>query len=275
MKWIPPGVSFSRTRGVVSSGRAHRGASRKRRFSCSAPSLASFAGSFPAFFRATGSHRPRYLADPKPLTSYSLTNSTYMLYYILNFTPPTRAAVPLLPHSQLDSHSSRVMFRPPAPNESGSLTCLESALAGCLPSNKQKARVTPLESALTNHFQLTEKSATLTRAESALTDMSPANALESALTKNRGGGGTDGPLLQFTALLHRSLRALYALLQKSFDQVSPIQSLAHSFLKMPGAYPFLPFRIEPKAGYEGSADPPILRSLLPYLLASSFPGHLL
>jgi hypothetical protein len=189
-----------------------------------------------------------------------------MLYCFLNFALPARTAVPLPPESQL--HPARL-----AVNCSRPLTPLKSALADCLPSNEQKAPVTSLESAFTNHFQLAEKLATLTPAQSALTDMSSANALESALTKNRGGGGTFGCLLHITAVLHRSLRALRALLQKSFDQVSPIQSLAHSFLKMPGVYPFFPFRIEPKAGCEGCADPPILTSLLPYLLASSFPGH--
>jgi len=169
---------------------------------------------------------------------------------------------------------SRLTIRRPAPTCPESLSPLGSALADCLPSDKQKESVTSLESAFTNHFQLAEKSATLTPAQSALTDMSPATALESALTKNRGDGGGDGPLFHVTAVLHRSLRALCALLQKSFDQVSPIQSLAHSFLKMPGVYPFFQFRTDLKAACGGFADPPILTSLLPYLLTSSFPSHL-
>ncbi len=172
--------------------------------------------------------------------------------------------------SQPHSPQPQVTIHRNASIWSGPLSPLGSALADRLLSYKQKTLVTPLESAFTNRFQLAEKSATLTLAKSALTDMSPATALESALTKNRGGGGTDGPLLHIAALLHRSLRALYALLQKSFDQVSPIQSLAHSFLKLPGVYPFFPFWTDPKAARGGPADSVFLTSLLPYLLTSSF-----
>jgi hypothetical protein len=193
---------------------------------------------------------------------------------MLNFAQPTRPAVPLWPQSPLHPRPSRLTIHQPASTRPVSLTTLESALTDCLPSNKQNARVTPSESAFTSHFQLTEKSATLTLAESALTDMSPANALESALTKNRGGGGTDRPLLHIAASLHRSLRALYTLLQKSFDQVSPIQSLAHSFLKMPGVYPFFPLRFDRNAARERSADPLLLTSSLLYLSTSFFPGYL-
>ena len=70
------------------------------------------------------------------------------------------------------------------------LTPLESAVPICLPSCKQNASITPLESALTSHYHLTENTATLSLAVSALTDFSPVTPLESALTKNIGGGGT-------------------------------------------------------------------------------------
>jgi hypothetical protein len=117
----------------------------------------------------------------------------------LNFAPQTRAAVPLPPGSRLPPHPSRVAVHRPAPTSSGSRSPLGSALPSCLLSNEQKAPGTPLdlcafarclreESALTSHFQPTERSATLSHAESALTDMSPATALESALTKNWGVG---------------------------------------------------------------------------------------
>jgi hypothetical protein len=106
----------------------------------------------------------------------------------LNFAPQTRAAVPLPPESQLPPHPSRVAIHRPAPTSSESLSPLGSALTTCLPSSKQRGLVTSLESALTNHFQLTENSATLTPAESALMGMSPATALESALTKKAGVG---------------------------------------------------------------------------------------
>ncbi len=69
------------------------------------------------------------------------------------------------------------------------LTPLESADPTYLLISIIIAPVTPLESALTSPSQLTENTATLSPTESALTEISPATPLESALTKNMGGGG--------------------------------------------------------------------------------------
>jgi hypothetical protein len=86
------------------------------------------------------------------------------------------------------------------------LTPLESALTGCLPSYKQIAPITPLESALTDPFQLIENTATLTPAESALTDIPSVTSLDSALTKNWGGGreGTLCPIRHYPFSIHHS-----------------------------------------------------------------------
>ena len=74
------------------------------------------------------------------------------------------------------------------------LTPLESALPDCLPFYKQIAPITPLESALTDPLQLIENTAALTAAKSALTDIPSVTSLDSALTKNRGGGGDPVPI---------------------------------------------------------------------------------
>src|SRR5712664_422482 len=81
----------------------------------------------------------------------------------------------------------------PAPAISIPLTPLESAVPICLPSGKQNASITPLKSAISSRSQTTENTATLSLAESALTDFSPVTPLESALTKNTGGGGYPSP----------------------------------------------------------------------------------
>lgn len=112
-----------------------------------------------------------------------------MLYWYLNLTPQTRCAIPRQPRVWLPLRQSMLTGQE-------SLSLSESALTSCLPSAKQNAPITSLESALTSHFQLVENTCTLTHAESALTDMTPATSLESALTRNRGVGGTGRILLR-------------------------------------------------------------------------------
>jgi hypothetical protein len=69
------------------------------------------------------------------------------------------------------------------------LTPLEGADPVLLPYSKQIAPLTPLDSALPSDSQPAENKATLSPVECALTRLSPATPLESALTKNTGGGG--------------------------------------------------------------------------------------
>src|SRR5260370_5857247 len=69
------------------------------------------------------------------------------------------------------------------------LTPLECAVPTSILISIQNATVNPLESALTSYSQFTENTAALSLLECALTKSSPANRLESALTKNTRGGG--------------------------------------------------------------------------------------
>jgi|SRR5579859_5365481 len=75
-------------------------------------------------------------------------------------------------------------LRPPV-----SLTPLESALTDCYLSCKQNALLSPLESALTNPSHLPDSAHLKTLCFDTLSDHCPVTPLESALTKNRGGGG--------------------------------------------------------------------------------------
>jgi hypothetical protein len=87
------------------------------------------------------------------------------------------------------------------------------------------APVTPLKSALTSPSQLTENKATLSPAESALTSISPATSLESALTKNMGGGG-----LSFRFWNEFTPSEAEGLLHTRYaTQVLSFHILAHSF----------------------------------------------
>jgi hypothetical protein len=76
------------------------------------------------------------------------------------------------------------------------LTPSESALPSCLLFYKQIASISPLESSLTGRSQIIENPATLSLADSAVTRLPPASSLESALTKNKGGGGAILPILE-------------------------------------------------------------------------------
>src|SRR6266849_2719381 len=69
------------------------------------------------------------------------------------------------------------------------LTPLESALTDCYLSYKQNAPVSPLNSALTNASHLPESTHFETACFHILPRTSLATPLDSALTKNIGGGG--------------------------------------------------------------------------------------
>src|SRR5260370_8361064 len=70
------------------------------------------------------------------------------------------------------------------------LTPLDSALTDCCLSYKQNAPVSPLESALPNASHLLDSAYIKAPCFDTLARLSPVTPLESALTKNTGGGGT-------------------------------------------------------------------------------------
>jgi len=122
------------------------------------------------------------------------------------------------------------------------LTPLECAVPGRIPISIQSAPGNPLESALTSHSQTVENTATLSLLECALTRLSPATPLESALTKNRAGGGSlfwfrSSPLTmcrspQYSSSFFSHSCALFcALLHAAKNQVLSFQSIPHSFAK--------------------------------------------
>src|ERR1700686_5169467 len=76
----------------------------------------------------------------------------------------------------------------PLIHSADSLTPLESALTGCCFSYKQNAPLSPLESALTNPSYLHDSTHFKTLCFDTLSDHSLVTPLESALTKNTGGG---------------------------------------------------------------------------------------
>ena len=99
------------------------------------------------------------------------------------------------------------------------LTSSESALPKSILISILNAPITPLESALASHSHLIENTATLSRSESALTTFSPASPLESALTKNTGGGAHSSD----SATRHSPLIA------RHYTQVLCFHTIAHSF----------------------------------------------
>ena len=124
------------------------------------------------------------------------------------------------------------------------LTPLESAVLRSIPISIQIAPVASLECALTNHFQLIENTAALSLAESALTSIPLASPLESALTKNTGGGGPFFPfwnssrhsslatvLKFFPFTFLRTLLRFFALCKNSTLFFSSASALFH---KIPG-----------------------------------------
>src|SRR5260370_4604403 len=70
------------------------------------------------------------------------------------------------------------------------LTPLDSALTDCCLSYKQNAPVSPLESALPNASHILDSAHFETACFDTLASLPPVTPLESALTKNTGGGGT-------------------------------------------------------------------------------------
>src|SRR5712664_387374 len=130
------------------------------------------------------------------------------------------------------------------PRHTALLTPLESAVPISILISILNAPITSLESALTSHSQLIENTATLSLAESALTDFSPATPLESALTKNIGGGGllfrfrnsslaTHLSPLYSSSFFSHSCALFCTFSHSPKTQPSYFQSLAHSLPKNP------------------------------------------
>src|SRR5260370_32256988 len=130
------------------------------------------------------------------------------------------------------------------PSSAVLLTPLECPFPSLILTSIQSAPGNPLESALTSHSQTVENTATLSLLECALTRLSPATPLESALTKNRAGGGSlfwfrSSPLTmcrspQYSSSFFSHSCALFcSLLHAAKNQVLSFQSIPHSFSKIP------------------------------------------
>src|SRR5260370_29340891 len=91
------------------------------------------------------------------------------------------------------------------------LTPLDSALTDCCLSYKQNAPVSPLESALPNASHLLDSAHFETACFDTLASLPPVTPLESALTKNTGGGRESlrlsAPLFAFAICATWYLRA--------------------------------------------------------------------